>query len=78
MNAEKSFFGQTETEYIGFWVSNNGVRMLLSKLEAIKSIVIPTEVRDIWIFLGLANYYSEMWRKRTHTSSFNKTIFNKT
>ena len=25
VNSEKYFFGQTETEYIGCWVSNNGV-----------------------------------------------------
>ena len=30
VNAEKSLFEKTETKYIGFWVSNNGVRPLLS------------------------------------------------
>ena len=28
VNIEKSFFVQIETEYLGFWVSNNGVRPL--------------------------------------------------
>ena len=28
LNAEKSFFGKPEREYIGFWVNNNGVRPL--------------------------------------------------
>ena len=32
VNTESSFFGCTETDYIGFWVSKNGVRPLLSKL----------------------------------------------
>ena len=32
VNAKKSFFGQTETEYLVFWVSNNGVRPISSKV----------------------------------------------
>ena len=36
VNAGKYFFGQTETEYLGFWLSNIGGRPLLSKAEAIK------------------------------------------
>ena len=38
VNAEKSFFGCTETEYIGFWVFRYGVRALSSKVDLIKSI----------------------------------------
>ena len=36
VNAENLLFGQTETEYIGFWAINNGARPLLSKAEEIK------------------------------------------
>ena len=32
LNTEKSFFGRAETEYLGFWLSNYGVRPLSSKL----------------------------------------------
>ena len=42
INARKSFFGQAENEYLSFWVSNNGVRPLSSKVEGIKPINIPT------------------------------------
>ena len=27
----------------------------------------PTKVRDIHRFLGLVNYYRDMWHKRAHT-----------
>ena len=30
LNTEKTFFRRTETEYLGFWVSNNIVRLLSS------------------------------------------------
>ena len=51
VNAEKSFLGQTKTEYLGFWVRNNGLRPLLSKVEAIKSIDVTTKVRNVRRFL---------------------------
>ena len=69
VNIENSFFGQTETEYLGFWVSNNGLRPLSHKVEAIKSIDVPTKLCDVWRFVGLVNYYRYMWRKRAHTLS---------
>ena len=69
VNAGKYFFGQTKTEYLGFWVSNIGVRTLLSRAEAIKSFDVPTKVRDIRRFVGLRNYYRDMWRKCAHTLS---------
>ena len=35
----------------------------------IKTIGVPTKVPDIGIFVGLVNYYRDMWRKRSHTIS---------
>ena len=32
VNAEKSFFRKTKTEYLGLWVGKNGVRQLTSKV----------------------------------------------
>ena len=52
VNAGKSFFRKTETEYLGFWVSNNRVRPLSYKVEAIKEIDVWNKVRDIRFFLG--------------------------
>ena len=60
VNAEKSFFVRTETEYIGFWVSNNRAIPLLSKVEVIKAINVPTEVSDVRRCVGLTNYYRDM------------------
>ena len=67
VNLEKYFFGRTETEYRGFWVINNQVIPLLSKVEAIKATNVPTKVRDVPRFFGLVKYYRDMWRKRAHT-----------
>ena len=67
LNAENSYFGQTDMEYIGFWVINDGVILLSSKSEAVKAMNVPTTVRDIRTFLALVNYYIVMWRKQAHT-----------
>ena len=36
VNAVKSFFGRTELEYLGYWITQNGVKPLNKKVEAIK------------------------------------------
>ena len=57
VNVEKSFFRQTESGYIGIWVSNQGVRPLSLKFEAIKKIDVPTKVHDVCRLVGLINDY---------------------
>ena len=37
-NIEKSFFGQTEMEYLGFWVTRDGVKPINRKIEAITNM----------------------------------------
>ena len=43
-------------------------------MEAIKSINVPTKVRDVQRFVGLVNYYRYMWRKHAHTISPSKKL----
>ena len=38
-NIENSFFGQTEMEYLGLWVTCNGVKPINIKIEAIINMV---------------------------------------
>ena len=39
---ENSFFGQTETQYLGFWVMHNGFKTINRKIEAINIMKPPT------------------------------------
>ena len=41
-NIEKSFFGQTEMEYLGFWVTHNGIKPIDRNIEARTSMKPPT------------------------------------
>ena len=41
-NIEKSFLGQTEMEYLGFWVTRNGAKPINKKKEEITNMKPPT------------------------------------
>ena len=41
-NIEKSLFGQTEMEYLGFWVTHDCVKLMNKKIEAITNMAPPT------------------------------------
>ena len=47
VKAEKSFFGQSECEYLGFWINRDGIRPLSKKVDAIKSITPPKSTQQI-------------------------------
>ena len=60
LNAEKSFFGKIETKYIGFWLSNNLLRLLFPKVESIKAIGVPNKLHNIRRFVRLVSYCRDM------------------
>jgi hypothetical protein len=41
VNATKSLFGRTELEYLGYWITQNGVKPLSKKVEAITNLAAP-------------------------------------
>ena len=67
VNDNKYFFGRHECEYLGFWVTRNGVSPLAKKVEAIKNIQTPKTRKSVRRFVGLVNYYRDMWPRRAHT-----------
>lgn len=65
INAEKSFFGRSETEYLGFWITRDGIRPVAKKVEAIQQIDTPKTKKELRRFIGLVNYYRDMWIHRS-------------
>ena len=53
VNAQKLFFGRTELEHLGFWITQDGVQPLPKKVEAIKNIAMPKNKKDIRSFVGI-------------------------
>ena len=57
INATKLNFAAHELEYLGYWISQEGIQPLASKVEAIKKMTTPKNRRALRIFIGVINYY---------------------
>ena len=56
-----SFFGKPELEYLGYWVTRQGIQPLPKKVQALQQLAPPKTRRQLRRFLGLVNYYRDMW-----------------
>ena len=65
-NARKCFFARTELEYLGYWLTRNGMQPQPKKVEAICRLAAPQNRRQLRHFLGMVNFYRDMWRRRSH------------
>jgi hypothetical protein len=66
VNARKSFFAKGELEYLGYWITREGIRPVANKVEAIQKIAEPKTTRELRRFIGIVNYYRDMWIRRSH------------
>ena len=66
INASKSFFCQEQLEYLGYWITRDGIQPLNKKVEAINNLATPTTRRQLRKFIGMVNYYRDMWLHRSH------------
>jgi transposase InsO family protein len=65
VNATKSAFGKTQIEYLGFFITRQGIKPLAKKVEAIHAIAPPTTRKQLRRFIGIINYYRDMWKRRS-------------
>jgi transposase InsO family protein len=66
VNVKKSFFAKTELEYLGYWITREGISPTTSKVNAITNIAPPTNKKQLRSFIGMVNYYRDMWIRRSH------------
>ncbi len=66
VNAKKSFFGKSELEYLGYWITRDGIQPVKSKVDAMLKIAPPKNKKELRGFIGLVNYYRDMWARRSH------------
>ena len=65
VNVSKSSFCQTELEYLGYWITRQGIQPITKKIEAILKIATPTKRKELRSFLGMVNFYRDMWPRRS-------------
>ena len=66
INAVKSFFARTNLEYLGYNISREGIRPSQNKVQAILQIQPPKTRKQLRRFIGMVNYYRDMWPQRSH------------
>ena len=76
VNLRKSKFAVTEIDYLGYWITRNGIQPQPKKVEAIMRLTPPTTKRQLRRFLGMINYYRDMWRRRSHVLAPLTTVEN--
>jgi hypothetical protein len=67
VNASKSKIARTELEYLGYYITRGGIKPLNKKVEAINNLATPKTRRELRKFIGLVNYYRDLWPKRSET-----------
>ena len=66
VNANKSKFAAYELEYLGYWITREGIQPTAKKVQAILNLAIPKNKKELRRFIGLVNYYRDMWIRRSH------------
>jgi len=65
VNVSKSTFAQSEVEYLGYILTRDGIKPQPEKVQSILALQPPTSVKTLRSFLGIVQYYRDMWEKRS-------------
>jgi hypothetical protein len=65
VNAAKSTFCTLIIEYLGYVLIRDGIKPQCNKVQVILLIKPPTGVRQLGHFLGMVQYYSDLWARRS-------------
>jgi hypothetical protein len=49
-------FVQDELEYLGYWITRNGIQPAQQRVTAIQTISAPTKRKELCCFIGMVNY----------------------
>jgi hypothetical protein len=69
VNISKSKFFAEQIEYLGYWITRQGIQAIRNKVEMIAILKLrrpkqekKTELRQ---FIGIVNYYRNLWFRRS-------------
>ena len=59
-------FCALEIEYLGYVLSKDGIKPQSNKVQAILAIHPPKGVKQLRHFLGMVQYYRDLWARRSN------------
>ena len=65
VNVRKSRFGAHKFDYLGYHVTRDGVIFITKKVKAIQALEVPKTRKQLRQFIGMINFYRDMWQKRS-------------
>jgi hypothetical protein len=65
-NLRKCYFGESKIDYLRYEITRDGIQPQTKKVEAILKLSLPKTKHQLRHFLGMINYYRDMWQKRSH------------
>ena len=69
VNPLKCEFGIKEGDFLGHWMTPDGVKPWQKKVDAILKLDRPKTASDVRTFTGMINWYRDFWPRRAHLLS---------
>ena len=60
------FIARDELEYLGYWITQHGIQPTTKKVNAISNMIASTNKKELRSFIGMVNYYRDMWIRQSH------------
>ena len=65
MQKNHHFFAP-EIEYLGYLLTKDGIKPVQKKIQAVLDLQPPTILKELCKFLGMVQFYRDMWKQRSH------------